>query len=152
LYQYSDEQQLHYFEDETNQSSVYTRNRYRNQVIPLLKEENPQLVPHFSDFSTDLQDVLAVAQIEVQRQLKRISKKTTDGRLQLDRIRYLEMDQSLQRLVVQELLMMVYQQGDQLFQRQHIQAVHDLLISPHPNGQIDLPGQWIAKRRYDTLF
>lgn len=24
LYQYSDEQQLHYFEDETNQSSVYT--------------------------------------------------------------------------------------------------------------------------------
>lgn len=152
LYQYSNEQQLHYFEDETNQSSVYTRNRYRNQVIPLLKEENPQLVSHFSDFSTDLQDVLAVAQIEVQRQLKRISKKAADGSLQLDRKGYLEMDQSLQRLIVQELLMMVYRQGDQLFQRQHIQAVHDLLTSPHPNGQIDLPGQWIAKRRYDTLF
>lgn len=152
LYQYSEEQQLRYFEDETNQSSVYTRNRYRNQVIPLLKEENPQLVPHFSDFSTDLQDVLAVAQIEVQRQLKRISKKAADGGFQLDRKEYLKLDKSLQRLVVQELLVKVYQHKDQLFQRQHIKAVHDLLISPHPNGQIDLPGQWIAKRRYDTLF
>lgn len=151
LYQYSEEQQLRYFEDETNHSLMYTRNRYRNQVVPLLKEENPQLVPHFADFSKDLQDVLAVARGEIKRQLEHISKTTADGNLQLARIGYLQLDDSLQRLVMQEVLMTVYQHENQAFQRLHLQAVHDLLVSPHPNGQIDLPGQWIAKRSYDTL-
>ncbi|MBM6615215.1 tRNA lysidine(34) synthetase TilS [Desemzia sp. RIT804] len=152
LYQYSEERQLHYFEDETNQSLAYTRNRYRNQVIPLLKEENPQLVPHFANFSSDLQDVLAVAQAEVERQLEHISKKAANGKQELDRKAYLDLDKRMQRLVLQVLLMKVYQNEDQPFQRQHIQDIHDLLSSEHPNRQIDLPGNWLAKRRYDTLI
>lgn len=151
LYQYSEEHQLRYFEDETNYGLDYARNRYRNQVIPLLKQENPQLVPHFANFSTDLQDALAVAQIEVKRQLKHICKKLPDGNWVMDRESYLHLETSLQRLVMQQLLMEVYIGGKQQFQRQHIQDLHGLMVSEKPNGQIDLPGKWIAKRSYDTL-
>lgn len=151
LYQYSEEHQLRYFEDETNHGLDYARNRYRNQVIPLLKQENPQLVPHFANFSTDLQDALAVAQIEVDRKLKHICKKLPDGSWVMDRKSYLHLESSLQRLVMQQLLMEVYIGGKQQFQRQHIQDLQDLMVSEKPNGQIDLPGKWIAKRSYDTL-
>ena len=151
LYQYSEEHQLRYSEDETNHGLDYARNRYRNQVIPLLKQENPQLVPHFANFSTDLQDVLAVAQREVDRQLKYLCKKMSDENWMIDREPYLHLESSLQRLVLQQLLMEVYAGSGQQFQRQHIQGLHDLIIREKPNGQIDLPGKWIAKRSYDTL-
>ena len=42
LYDYAHEKQLTYFEDETNQSLAYARNRMRHQVLPVLKGENPQ--------------------------------------------------------------------------------------------------------------
>lgn len=151
LYEYSTEHELQYFEDESNHSLAYTRNRYRNQVIPLLKQESPQLVPHFANFSSDLQDALAVAQIEVNRQLAIISKKLPAGNWVMDRKPYLHLEARLQRLVLQQLLMEVYRGGDQQFQRQHIHDLHDLVTSDKPNGQIDLPGKWLAKRRYDTL-
>lgn len=151
LYHYSREHQLQYFEDETNHGLAYTRNRYRNQVIPLLKQETPRLAPHFANFSSDLQDALAVAQVQIDRQLSRICKKQTNGNWELDCPLYLLMESSLQRLVLQHLLMEIYVNGEQQFQRQHIQILHNLISNEKPNGQIDLPGKWIAKRSYDTL-
>ena len=151
LYYYSKEHQLQYFEDETNLGLAYTRNRYRNQVIPLLKRETSQLAPHFANFSSDLQDALAVAQVQIGRQLNHICKKQANGNWELDCSLYLLMESSLQRLILQHLLMEIYANGEQQFQRQHIQILHNLISNEKPNGQIDLPGKWIAKRSYDTL-
>lgn len=40
---YSTEHNIHYFEDASNQEDIYTRNRFRNNIIPLLRDENPNL-------------------------------------------------------------------------------------------------------------
>lgn len=39
-----------FYEDESNQEDYYTRNRFRNQIIPLLKQENPKLNEHIEQF------------------------------------------------------------------------------------------------------
>ena len=39
-----------YFEDETNQQTLFQRNRLRHQAVPLLKAENPKLLIIFSSF------------------------------------------------------------------------------------------------------
>jgi len=43
IYEYAVKNNLLYFEDDSNKSDIYTRNRFRNSILPLLREENPQV-------------------------------------------------------------------------------------------------------------
>ncbi|GKQ42285.1 tRNA(Ile)-lysidine synthase [Companilactobacillus sp. RD055328] len=52
---YALDKKLDYFEDETNKTDFTLRNRLRNHVIPQMKEENPQVLSHFTDFTNQLQ-------------------------------------------------------------------------------------------------
>jgi tRNA(Ile)-lysidine synthetase-like protein len=52
IYEYAKEHHVTYFEDSSNQESFYTRNRYRLDIIPLLKEENSNLEEKITQFST----------------------------------------------------------------------------------------------------
>lgn len=54
IYDYAKEKQLNYFEDSTNTSSDYFRNRIRQSVVPALKKENPQVLTHAQQFHQQL--------------------------------------------------------------------------------------------------
>ncbi len=50
---YSKKYNIVYYEDSSNKEDVYTRNRYRNNIIPLLRQENPNLnekIIQFKDY------------------------------------------------------------------------------------------------------
>lgn len=47
-----------YAHDESNDSDAYLRNRIRHHVIPVLQEEQPQLLEKFSQLSEQVQDLL----------------------------------------------------------------------------------------------
>ncbi|MDE6655511.1 MAG: tRNA lysidine(34) synthetase TilS, partial [Anaeroplasmataceae bacterium] len=51
LYSYAKENGLTYFEDISNHSDDYLRNRIRHHMIPLLKQENSNLLGKFQEFS-----------------------------------------------------------------------------------------------------
>ena len=55
LESYAEEKQLMFFEDSTNQTNLYMRNRIRHQVIPVLKKENVQFLQHIAQFSEQIQ-------------------------------------------------------------------------------------------------
>ncbi|MEC9485765.1 MAG: tRNA lysidine(34) synthetase TilS [Candidatus Izemoplasma sp.] len=42
LMNYAQTYNIHYYDDYTNQSSTYTRNRIRHDILPLMAKENPQ--------------------------------------------------------------------------------------------------------------
>lgn len=54
LYDYAEEHNLMFFEDESNKDNSILRNRYRNKIIPMLKEENPNLTKIFASRSAQL--------------------------------------------------------------------------------------------------
>lgn len=54
IYKYAKKQQLTYFEDSTNTSQDYFRNRIRQNVVPELKKENPQVLEHAQQFHQQL--------------------------------------------------------------------------------------------------
>jgi tRNA(Ile)-lysidine synthetase-like protein len=54
IYSYAEKEQVIYFEDATNQSLDYFRNRIRNNVIPELKKENPKILLHAQQFHQQL--------------------------------------------------------------------------------------------------
>lgn len=52
--EFAERYQVKFFEDASNQSSSYQRNRIRHNVLPQLKAENPKAVEHLSQFSQQL--------------------------------------------------------------------------------------------------
>ncbi|MGX7204880.1 tRNA lysidine(34) synthetase TilS [Enterococcus pingfangensis] len=54
IYAYAKKEQLIYFEDATNVSPAYFRNRIRQNVVPELKKENPQILLHAQQFHQQL--------------------------------------------------------------------------------------------------
>lgn len=54
LYQYAKENDITFFEDSSNQSDDYLRNRIRHHIIPLLEAENPSLNISVNNYSTQL--------------------------------------------------------------------------------------------------
>lgn len=57
VYAYGKACQLVYFEDSSNQDLKYTRNRYRHEILPQLKKENPQVLEHLSQLNKELTDL-----------------------------------------------------------------------------------------------
>jgi tRNA(Ile)-lysidine synthase len=54
LYEYAEEKNLTYFEDATNISQDYFRNRIRQNIVPELKKENPQILANAQQFHQQL--------------------------------------------------------------------------------------------------
>ena len=54
LYNYAKENDIKYFEDTSNASDDYLRNRIRHHVIPLLQKENPNLKASVNNYSQQL--------------------------------------------------------------------------------------------------
>ena len=54
LYTYAENNKLMFFEDSSNASDDYLRNRIRHHIIPLLKDENPNLDNNVANYSLQL--------------------------------------------------------------------------------------------------
>ena len=54
IYQYASYHALPFFEDASNADCHYARNRYRHDIIPRLKAENPQVVAHLAHLNEEL--------------------------------------------------------------------------------------------------
>src|SRR5699024_9181348 len=61
IYEYAKKHKIDYVEDASNLSLDFTRNRYRNQIIPLIKEENSRLNEHIEQFTKDIDDLLTLS-------------------------------------------------------------------------------------------
>ncbi|SFH81373.1 tRNA lysidine(34) synthetase TilS [Pisciglobus halotolerans] len=149
---YSDQEQLLYFEDESNQSMMYTRNRYRHQVLPLLKEENTQALEHFADFSADLLDATAAIKHVVEPCFERLCHPLHSNGWGIDRSAFLAEAPFMQRLVLKELLTHLYRDTAVEYRRHHVEMIASLIAGDKVNGELHLPAGWLMKRRYEELY
>ncbi len=152
LYQYSQERSLVFFEDETNKSLNYTRNRYRHQIVPLLKKENSQVLTHFSEFSSDLQDVIIVAKKEIEKNAASLCTEKTPFCWELDIHLFLTFEPAMKRQVMQALFNKLFKNEASEFGRKHQRQIIQLIENDKPNSQLDLPGNWIGKKVYQTFY
>ncbi len=151
LYEYSQAHGVTYFEDETNTSLSYTRNRYRQTVIPLLKKENEQVLAHFKEFSNDLADVLSLANQVVREKSEQLVVKKEPDFLELEIAPFFSFDAETQRQVLNYLLLDLYNNHPMESLRQQVNELISLMTGSKPNGQLDLPDGWKAKRNYHRL-
>ena len=63
---------LQWFEDQTNHTNEFLRNRLRNQIITMLKQENHQFVSHIINYQTQLQEQSLLIDEAVSQKIKKL--------------------------------------------------------------------------------
>lgn len=153
IYAYSETNHLDYYEDETNIELTYTRNRYRQTIAPLLKLENNQVLNHFRDFSSDLSDVLFLANQVIQQKSAQVLLESKSDFYEIDKSTLLGFEPEIQRLVLKHILLnKVYHSCPVETLRKQVAELLDLMTGSKSNAQLDLPGGWKGRRQYQQFF
>lgn len=140
-----DEWSLPHVEDSSNRSGRFLRNRLRNRVLPLLREENP----HFSPAMT----ALALRLRQDSDLLDRLGRQALDsarlpgGGLSCPVL--LGLEPALQS---RALAFYLQEQGVREPEAVHIRAITALLYAASPSARADLPGGVRFGRQYDRLI
>lgn len=133
---YAKKHGLTWVEDETNSQLHYTRNRFRQQVVPLLKQENPQ----FDCAMVDLRDDMLEMMCYVDETLLN-SPYVVDNQLQLLAIRQLPLSQ--QKLLVSRYLSRVKQP------RKFVNTILKLVSQTNGQKKLSLLNGWEYVQTYD---
>lgn len=131
---------LPHTDDETNSGDAYRRNRLRHAALPLLAEENPQIVPALADMAARLrQDEALLAQLTEQA-LAQARQGTA-----LDCAAANALHPALRARVLRAFAPV------ELTAR-HTRALEALIAGQNGSAAVSLPGGWTARRAYDRLW
>jgi len=148
LLDYCEQQQLQYFEDETNASLEMQRNRWRHQIMPFVKLENPQVHQHFQQWSeqvTYAQDIIREQQNQWYQQMLTVT--ATGISFQLDA--YHALSKAQQYFFIQGL---GHKQLPISLSEKQIQAIHHMLNQSVAQQTIDLGQQWECRKMYQQVL
>jgi tRNA(Ile)-lysidine synthase len=149
LVAYLRDSKCHWRDDSSNQDLGFTRNRVRHELIPLLESFNPNINHQLTSYCRQLQQDEMFWAMFVDEKLAECSQRFDDG-LSLDRNKLQAMPPALSSRVVRQALSAV--RGDlRGISSLHIESILILTSSGPVQGELDLPGAWIA-RRYDQVY
>lgn len=149
LRDYALEKKLHWYEDETNQSDDYTRNRFRHTVLPLLREENAAVDEHIVSFAEEMSDVLSLLSPIIEEKLSQ-TMLLSEKEILIDRSAFLELDPILQKRVLEQAVKKWSANEAFLMKRIHSELLLKWLKTSSPNSSLDLPNNLVAVREYNT--
>lgn len=150
IYDFAHQHQLTYVEDKTNQELDYSRNRFRNVLIPLLKEENEQFNQHMEQFSKDLTDLLAIAKEPIAKSFQELVL-VEDKRFSFHVKEFFNYSEAMQRSLLQKILESLYEHSPVPYKTNYIEIIGDWLLTGEVNTQLDLIGDFIVKKDYNKV-
>ncbi|MCD2255941.1 tRNA lysidine(34) synthetase TilS [Lactobacillus sp. CC-MHH1034] len=147
LVTYAQKRALHFFEDETNASDQYFRNRLRHHVIPQLKSENPRFNQHINQFNEDLTDVLALQKTFAPVLFERAQIKVTAGAI-TGKVQKL---QTFAPGIQKQLLRLAWQIcfPEAGLKQSQLQEMVALIDQVRPQATLNLADQLIFRKVYD---
>ncbi|MBR5662161.1 MAG: tRNA lysidine(34) synthetase TilS [Bacilli bacterium] len=147
LEEYDKENGIPYRIDKTNYSDDYTRNRYRNKVIPLLKEENENINLKYLKLSEELNRYYEYVKEESLNNLHSIVDK--DNNIIVSKLNKLP---DLQKETIISEIIIKYQLEDYLPITDNLFSdMLNTLNSKKTNNIINLPNDYIFGKEYDKL-
>lgn len=141
---YMDSLGLKYFIDESNFSDKYTRNRYRKNVLPFLKKEDPNVHHKYLKFSEELIEVNNFLESFISNLIKNIS---DEKGLRIDKLK--ELDKFLLKKVIEYTLNTIYINDLFLVNDKHTDLIIGMLRTNKANSSITLPNNYQAIKSYN---
>lgn len=143
---YVKEKHIQYFIDSSNSKDQYTRNRFRKEMLPFLKAEDPKVHYKFIKFSKVLENASHFIDKERDKALKRVMREEV---LSLEEFK--KEDSYLQWEILYYLLSEFYQDDLILVSDKHIELIFNLIYSKKANSFINLPNEVVALKSYNML-
>ena len=140
LINYNIENNIKYYIDKSNEDTTYTRNRYRHKILPILKEENPNIHEQFLKYSNTLLEYNTYIEEEIISIYSLVINNNT-----LDIKLFKTYHNFIQKNLLYKYLNTYYQNKPNIIKEQHIKDIFYLINSPKPNITINLPNNIIAK-------
>ena len=131
--------------DKSNEDLKYTRNRYRHQVLPFLKKENPNVHLKFLEFSQEIYACDEIIKNIVEKEfIKNFSQNTyylTD---------FKTYHPLVQNKIIEKYLHIIYQEKLNFITKKHLNLIIDM-IHKNTNSQIDLPNNIKLIKQYNQI-
>ena len=144
---YNKDNNIKYYIDKTNEDISYTRNRYRKNILPLLKEEDKCVHKKFSKYSSVLQEYSNYMQREIERHIDNVYKNNT---IYLDKLR--ELDPFLIKNILYYILNNIYNNENNIITEKHIDGIISIINSDKPNLSLNLPYNKVIVKEYNKLI
>ncbi|HSP21571.1 MAG TPA: tRNA lysidine(34) synthetase TilS [Planococcus sp. (in: firmicutes)] len=138
-------------EDPSNAEPIYTRNRVREAIVPLLKKEEPSVSSHFVELAETMQEdqrfLEGLAHEEVLGMVQ-----WTDGRLCLSAESFRSGALALQKRMVLILLNYLYNGQQVSITKQLAEQVQNAMQGSAGTVFLHLPHDYMMTRQYDAVF
>ena len=145
---YNENNNIPFAIDKTNSSDEYTRNRYRNKVLPILKEENENIHLKYLKLSEELNRYYEYVKDKALDSLNKIIDK--DNNIIVSKL--IKLPKIEQELIISELIVK-YQLEDYLpISDVLFENMLNTLDSKKHNNTINLPNNYIFGKEYDKLI
>lgn len=146
IYKYLEDNNINYVIDKSNESDKYTRNRYRKQVLPFLKNEDELVHLKFLKYSEELEKYNNYINKSIKEKIKYIVK---DNKILIDKL--LLEDTFIQEKIIEYVIKDI--------QKHEIFNINDkglegilYLINSKDNKEINLSDGFIARKSYNYLI
>ncbi len=136
-----------YAVDSSNNEDHYTRNRYRHNILPFLKKEEPNVHKKFLKYSMTLLENNEYIEREANKYFNKVFH---NGNLNIDK--FIQLDKVLQNKIIYNILEKIY--GDDLFVicDAHVELIFNLINSNRSNSIVHLPNNLIVIKSYNEII
>ena len=147
LYEYASIHQIPYREDASNSSLEYTRNRFRQEIIPVLKQENPKFNQKIQEFTKTLQEqqelILNLAYQWMEQELVELSVGWS-----WNQKTFVKQPVGMQKVILVELSKKL----GGLLSTKNVSDIQTAIASDTSQLSLNLPKGWIFQKRYHQLL
>ena len=146
IFSYCKKHKIEYVQDASNQKDIYTRNRFRNYIVPQFKKEDPKVHNKFYKFSKTLLEYNEYIDKQVLKKIKRVFPQNV-----LNIEEFKKEEHVIQMKIIYYILENIYQDDLMLITDHHADLLYNMIMSNKANVKIYLPNNIKAIKSYNTL-
>ncbi|MGM0167825.1 tRNA(Ile)-lysidine synthetase [Enterococcus sp. AZ135] len=149
IYKYAKEKKLIYFEDITNTSQDYFRNRIRQNVVSELRKENPQILEHAQQFH---QQLIWANQLINQMLKENLRNIEFDGQRWFFSYETLPAETGARYYFLSAFFQQTATQTKLAVSQRQLFSLLDQIQRPVSQWIVDISGAWQFVRRYQNFY
>lgn len=145
LKEYDEQNHIPYRIDKTNYLDVYTRNRYRNRILPLLKQNNKNIQKKYLKFSEELEKYDNYIKTTILQ--KQVIKNNS-----INITKYNNEDSFIQTKIIEMCIQNIQQENEFYVTDTVVDEIKKAIKSSKPNIIVSLNNSFVGVKEYDTFY